>query len=260
MAISGITTETIKRLLVGAGAVYCNYDITPTTVTDFAVGTGDGTKKVFTTGKTNIEPGSDVVKVNATVQKRGIDYTINYATGEITFNVAPSASAAITLSCRTGRFLLGATRGGNEFTVEREIKTIEIDGVRGKAKGMRVLTDESATIKTNLIEFTNKALYAALAGMELTTDTVTSADIIRTKAGLSTISVDYFWSDVALIGEISGSSNPAIIVIKNALGDGGLTIKCEDKNEAVYEVTFSAHYDPANFNAPIWEIRLPQIV
>lgn len=259
MGVSGFTTETVKHLLIGAGAVYCNYDINPAEVTDYNFGTGDGTTKIFDTTKTDIVPGSEVVEIDGVAKKRGVDYTINYKTGVITFTTAPANLAVLTISCKTGRFLLGATRGGNEFTVEREIKTIEIDGVRGKAKGMRVLVSESATIKSNLIEFSSKALFAALAGVDISVD-VNNNEIIKSANGLSTISTDYYWNDVALVGEISGSGNPAIIVIKNALGDGNLSIKAEDKNEAAFEVTFSAHYDPANFNAPIWEIRLPQIV
>lgn len=258
MAISGFTTETIKRLLVGAGAVYVNYDKQPATVTDYQFGTGDGMTKVFSTGKTDIVPASEVIEVDGVAKKRGIDYTINYKTGVVIFGTAPANSAVLTISCQTGRFLLGATRGGNEFTVEREIKTIEIDGVRGKAKGMRTLISESATIKSNILEFSSKALYAALAGLDISVDT-NGNEVIKSVSGLSTISTDYYWDDVALVGEISGSSTPAIIVIKNALGDGNLSIKAEDKNEAAYEAIFSAHYDPSNFDAPIWEIRLPQI-
>lgn len=187
MAQSGFTTETVKRLLIGAGAVYIDY-------------------------------------------------------GE------------------TSQRLLGATRGGNEFAVEREIKTIEMDGARGKVKGARVLIEENATIKANLLEVTKENIRDALAKTTITPNTPVGYDTVKTDLTTSIIPDTAHFKNVAIVGEISGSATPAVIIIKNPIGDGNLTIKTEDKNEAVLEVTFSAHYDPADFNAPIWEIRIPQIV
>ncbi len=187
MSQSGFTTETVKRLLIGAGAVYINY-------------------------------------------------------GEV------------------DQRLLGATRGGNEFTVEREIKSIEIDGVRGKAKGMRSLVSENATIKANILEVKKENIRDALVGAGVTANTPTGYDTVATTLTSSIIPSTAHFKNVAIVGEISGSANPVICIIKNPIGDGNLSIKMEDKNEAVMEVTFSAHYDPADFNAPIWEIRIPQIV
>ena len=40
----------------------------------------------------------------------------------------------------SGEALLGATRGGNTFTIEQEIRNMEVDGAKGSVKGFRRIT------------------------------------------------------------------------------------------------------------------------
>jgi len=60
--------------------------------------------------------------------------------------------------------LLGATRGGNEFNLNREIRDIEVDGVRGSVKGLRRRTVCRPQITCNLIELSLGNLIKAIAG------------------------------------------------------------------------------------------------
>ena len=60
--------------------------------------------------------------------------------------------------------LLGATRGGNEFNLNREIRDIEVDGVRGSVKGLRRRTVCRPQITCNLIELSLENLIKAIAG------------------------------------------------------------------------------------------------
>lgn len=60
--------------------------------------------------------------------------------------------------------LLGATRGGNEFNLNREIRDIEVDGVRGSVKGLRRRTVCRPQITCNLIELSLDNLIKAIAG------------------------------------------------------------------------------------------------
>src|SRR5690554_6860688 len=87
----GITTETVKRLFLDAGAVYLNY-------------------------------------------------------GE------------------TEERLLGATNDGNTFTIEQDVREIEVDGARGPVKGLRRIVEVRAQIVANLLELTAENLKTALAG------------------------------------------------------------------------------------------------
>jgi len=60
--------------------------------------------------------------------------------------------------------LLGATRGGNEFNLNREIRDIEVDGVRGSVKGLRRRVVCRPQITCNLIELSLDNLIKAIAG------------------------------------------------------------------------------------------------
>ena len=182
----GITTETVKRLFLDAGAVYLNY-------------------------------------------------------GE------------------TEERLLGATNDGNTFTIEQDIREIEVDGARGPVKGLRRIIEVRAQVVANLLEMTADNLKTALAGstMEDYPDGEEKThDKISRK--LTIADTDYI-GNVALVGEISGSQEPVICIIKNALVDGNFSIDTADKEEAGLEVTFTGHFDPADMDDEPWEIRFPVI-
>ena len=60
--------------------------------------------------------------------------------------------------------LLGATRGGNEWNLNREIRDVEVDGVKGPTKGLRRVTTVRPQITCNLIELSLDNLLKAIAG------------------------------------------------------------------------------------------------
>lgn len=64
----------------------------------------------------------------------------------------------------TDERLLGATRGGNEFNLNRVVKNIEVDGPKGGVKGMKRVTEVNPQITANLIELSVENLIAAIAG------------------------------------------------------------------------------------------------
>ena len=49
--------------------------------------------------------------------------------------------------------LLGATAGGNTFTIETEYKEMVVDGAKGVVKGGRRITKVTAKMVCNFIEF-----------------------------------------------------------------------------------------------------------
>jgi hypothetical protein len=66
----------------------------------------------------------------------------------------------------TNQRLLGATRGGNEFNLNRVTKNIEADGLKGAVKGMKRVTEVNPQITANLIELSVENLIAAIAGAD----------------------------------------------------------------------------------------------
>lgn len=153
-----------------------------------------------------------------------------------------------------GEAVISATRGGNEFTVEREIRTMEVDNVHGPVKGARRITGETVRIVANFIEFSLEMLLDALPG---TTSTYNAEDDTYTIRSSGEIADGDYITNIALVGKDSGTGEPVVCVIKNALATSGLSVKLTDKNEAVVPVTFEAHYDPAALATVPWEIILP---
>ena len=60
--------------------------------------------------------------------------------------------------------LLGATRGGNEFNLNRTSKNIEIDGLKGAVKGLKRIIEVNPQITANLLELSVENLIAAIGG------------------------------------------------------------------------------------------------
>lgn len=154
---------------------------------------------------------------------------------------------------------LGATLGGNTFNVEGEWKDILPDGSRGKIKGGRRLTNIAVTLTVNMFEMTTDNLLLAMPGAEAT-DVAANGQTGNTHKSIRrsrNIQLEDYLDNIALVGTISGTDEPCIIIVENALQDGALEIATEDKEEATTELTFSGHFNPENQELEPWEIRRP---
>ncbi len=90
-----------------------------------------------------------------------------------------------------GERLLGATRGGNEFNLNREIRDIEVDGVRGSVKGLRRRTVCRPQITCNLIELSLDNLLKAIAGAN-SAETKATAVVDAEYLGVGSVAIDDF--------------------------------------------------------------------
>lgn len=154
----------------------------------------------------------------------------------------------LTYDAVTGTFtgtLLGATSGGNEFALEQVTRTVPVDGLKGAGKGNTVIDEEIPTLTVNLKELTASNLALAIAGSRTDT-TDANYDVITTKGK---IELSDYLDNIAFVGRLSGSSDPVVIMIENAISLEGLTIATEDKNEAVVPVVFKGHYDQDNITS-----------
>ena len=158
--------------------------------------------------------------------------------------------------------LLGATRGGNTFTIEQDIKLIEIDGVRGATRGARRVIESNARIVANLLELTSENIMLAIAGADAT-DHIDGEglepthDRIRRSRNISDLD---FINSVSIVGKVSGSNENIICTVYNALADGGVEFAFEDREEGSLEITFTAHYDAENVEQEPWAIDFPKDV
>jgi len=92
-------------------------EATVTSVTNEAVGTGNGTATQFTLAHKPVVRGSLTVRVAGNRKSEGSDYTVNYDTGTITFTTAPASGQAITAdytwySVDTIKFQVSNSAGG----------------------------------------------------------------------------------------------------------------------------------------------------
>src|SRR5690625_923201 len=151
--------------------------------------------------------------------------------------------------------LLGATRGGGTFTATPEIRNIEVDGVKGKAKGLQVIDSWTVTMLANVLEVTKEGLAKALTASETDESTNTTYNIITAKNHIEL--TDYI-DNITWVGTLAGTEEPVIIQIYNAINTNGLTLQTQARNEAVIAMTFEGHYDDADLDAPPFAIYYPK--
>lgn len=153
--------------------------------------------------------------------------------------------------------VIGATQGGGSFSAVPTIRRIEIDGVKGAAKGLEALDEWVVTITANVKEVSAETISLALAA-STTTPSETPADYSKITAK-NEIALDNYLKNIAWIGRLSGSATPVIIVVKNALCTNGLSLTMADKAEGVIALTFTGHYDPEELDSPPFEIYYPEV-
>lgn len=153
--------------------------------------------------------------------------------------------------------LLGATQGGGNFAAIPTIRKVEVDGVKGPAKGMEVIDEWIVTLTANVKEVKRSTIQAALAASSV--DTTTSADYDIVSAKNEILLTDYI-DNITWVGKLSGTNDPVIIQVYNALNTNGLTVNVADKAEAVLALTFTGHYEDTNLDKPPFDIYYPKAI
>ena len=147
--------------------------------------------------------------------------------------------------------LIGATKGGGEFSAVPEIRQIEVDGVAGRAKGLETIDSWDIYLKANVLEVKEATIQSGLAASSVDTSTNTDYDIITASNNLE---VSDYIDNITWVGTLSGSDKPVIIQIFNALNTEGLKFSTTDKAEATISLTFYAHYTQDDLDTPPFKI------
>lgn len=243
--------------------------------------------------------------------------------------------------------LLGATRGGNVFEPGVTLRDVEVDGVKGKIKGGRIIDRVEPVLRCNLIEFSVENLLASIPGLvqdgvigsaqgeewELDVGTATGghyklgdgkgnwsrelsynpavdgvaevkhelerlfgigsvtsvttgngfpftilfaltakatglvgslgtltyggdpdATLTKeedydpgnsyTKLTLEEITEGAYFTNCALVGRVSGTNQPVVVILKNVLGGGGFSMSFAANGEMVSELRLEGHFEP----------------
>lgn len=150
--------------------------------------------------------------------------------------------------------LLGATRGGNSFSIEQEVREMEADGAHSPVKGSRRITRSVGKLTVNFLEHTLTQLKYILPGSGSAAFN-TDWDAITRDTQIADVD---FLSDITLVGEISGTTTGACAFkLDNALSDGNLELSLTDKEEGIIAVTFTAHQDPTDLDTEPWTMYWP---
>ena len=170
------------------------------------------------------------------------------------FLIGPGAVYSGFTNPSTPGTLLGATIGGNVVNIAREFYVPSLDGALGPVKGSRRLISEIPSVTANLTEITKANLLLALAG---TSATVSGSHDLIVSDGA--ISAGNYLSNVAIVGEKSGTTHPVCFVVKQALSTEPVEINLGTgkDDDVVLQTVFTGHYLPESPGVPPYEIWSP---
>lgn len=151
--------------------------------------------------------------------------------------------------------LIGATKGGGEFSAVATIRQIGVDGVKGRAKGLETIDSWDVYLKATVLETSADTIKLALGAATIDSESDKQYDIIT---GNTDISLDDYVENVTWVGKLSGSDKPVIIQVYNALNTDGLKLTVQDKAEATIPMTFYGHYAPEDLDTPPFKVLYPK--
>ena len=141
--------------------------------------------------------------------------------------------------------MVGATRGGIEWNLNRTLRAMPVDGALGDVKGMKRRETVRPTVSVNALEITLDNLEHFIAGSEENAGVITGGEIELS---------DYI-DEINIVGERSDGST-VTIKLTDCLAEGDWSLAQNDRDEAVINVTFVAHFDPADMDTEPWSITI----
>ncbi|MGT2755372.1 hypothetical protein [Streptococcus ovis] len=139
--------------------------------------------------------------------------------------------------------LLGATAGGNKATIEQNHRVVDIDGVFVPAVGQKLLESQSMKIETNVKELTAENIRLSINGSIEEADGTDAPSGYKVITGKPKLEDTDYIENLGIVGTMSGTDDPIIVIIDNALCTSGLDFETKDNEEAVIAMTFEAHAD-----------------
>lgn len=150
---------------------------------------------------------------------------------------------------KIGNVAVGLTRGGGQFTVEREYRKIEADGDKGTVKD-RVTKDKSVPkLKVSMLEIIGDNLtdvYPAL--------TATTSESKTTVTGAKDIASSDYNETVTWTGKTKAGKE-VIITLQNAINLDNIDWALQDKGEVVAQATFEGCYTDSDRETEPWSVE-----
>lgn len=154
------------------------------------------------------------------------------------------------LSAQTAN-IIGATRGGNEFSIIQEFKNTgeDLDGALGKVKGMTRRIKDTATAKGTFADIDIDALLDKLPGA-----TVAEDGNVATITRAADVADADFLTNVALVCDAPTADGAWGFILKNPLSYEPLVVAPSKVEAAGIDFSWEAHYDPSDMATAPWEI------
>ena len=143
--------------------------------------------------------------------------------------------------------ILGVTRGGGSFTVTRETRTPEVDGIRYAFKGADFIDSADAYLSGTLLEVTPDNFKRLLGTGDATTSGKKTTITFHTAVDKDTDYIDH----LAWVGDIA-DGRMVLIELDNAFNTQDFSLTFTDKGEGTMTFEFHARQaDVADYdNAP----------
>lgn len=181
-------------------------------------------------------------------------FLVDYDYSAITDATALKSALATLVSGNSDK-ILGVTRGGGSFTVTREIRTPEVDGMRYPFKGADFVDSVDAYLSGTLLEIVPVNLKRILGTSDATTSGKKTTIKMRTAIDKDT---DYIES-LVWIGDLS-DGRVVLINLDNAFNTSDFSLTFTDKGEGTMTFEFHARqadvldYDYAPFEVVFFDL------
>lgn len=154
--------------------------------------------------------------------------------------------------------VLGATNGGIKFSITPEYVDAELDGASVSVKGAKIKVSETATLESNMTEFSEGVIKDSLHLVEDTSASITGYKKYISKRSIN--SSDYL-TNVAYVGALV-SGEQIIVILPNAICTSALEVQGQNKTQATYTITFecTATFEQNDLEHLPYEIYYPQAV
>lgn len=143
-----------------------------------------------------------------------------------------------------GGVAIGLTRGGGNFTVEREYREIEADGDFGPVKGRIRKIRSVAKLTVSVLELSPANLVKFFPATKTVSTAFQAAEMINNTSDYATVT----WT-----GSTQGGKDVKI-TLNNAINMENIEMDLTDKEEIVASLTFTATYDEASRQVEPWKI------
>ncbi len=253
VAKHGVTTDTVDRILIDAGAVYFGFYDVDSPGTLLGATKGGNSFELKRTIK-DIRPDGAKGAVKGFRRLEEVTAIIKANMLELTAENLKRAIAGAVYGSGTTTVSDEAVGSGNDSdtdfaldhgSVVENSETVTVDGspvTRG--------TDYTVDYTTGTLQF-----FTAPASGSI----VASYDYISGSGVINGAEVDdgSFIDSVAIVGTIQGQTDPIIVKITNALADAGFSLKTAPNDEAVVEITFTGHYANTALTTEPFSITYP---